>query len=118
MLGNTLVINDGSPRTLVKINQDGYSSEYYLRTATHIYRAFIRHSRTKATTSVPSYDRHNVEFVKTTLAVGAVPEFNEKFYFVDERLAGDTDVTLADAVCDLAIASSNSFLNDIAGWQN
>lgn len=98
MLGNTLVINDGSSRTLVKINQDGYSSEYYLRTATHIYRAFIRHSRTKATTTVP--------------------EFYEKFYFVDERLAGDTDVTLADAVADLAIASSNSFLNDIAGWQN
>lgn len=118
MLGNTLVINDGSSRTLVKINQDGYSSEYYLRTATHIYRAFIRHSRTKATTSVPSYDRHNVEFVKTTLATVSVPEFYEKFYFVDERLAGDTDVTLADAVADLAIASSNSFLNDIAGWQN
>lgn len=118
MLGNTLVINDGASRTLVKINQDGYSSEYYLRTATHIYRAFIRHSRTKATANVPSYDRHNVEFVKTTLATGTDPEFYEKFYFVDERLASDTDVSLADAVCDLAIASSNSFLNDITGWQN
>lgn len=112
------MINDGVPRTLVKINQDGYSSEYYLRTATHIFRAFIRHSRTKATPNVPSYDRHNVEFVKTTLATATVREFYEKFYFVDERLAGDTDVTLADAVCDLAIATSNSFLNDIAGWQN
>jgi len=118
MLGNTLVINDGSARTLVKINQDGYSSEYYLRTSTTIYRCFIRHSRTKATATAPSYDRHNVEFVKTTLAVGANPETYQKFYFVDERLPGDTDVTLGDAVADLAIATSNSFLNDIAGWQN
>jgi len=118
MLGNTLVINDGSSRTLVKINQDGYSSEYYLRTPTTIYRCFIRHSRTKATATAPSYDRHNVEFVKTTLAVGANPETYQRFYFVDERLPGDTDVTLGDAVADLAIATSNSFLNDIAGWQN
>lgn len=118
MLGQTLTINDGSPRVLVKINNDSYSGEYYLRTSTTVYRAFIRHSRTKATATAPSYDRHNVEFVKTTLAVGDSPETYQKFYFVDERLPGDTDVTLADAVADLAIASSNSFLNDIASWQN
>lgn len=118
MLGNTLTINDGESRVLVKINQDGYSSEYLLRTSTSEYRAKIRHSRTKATALSQSYDRHNFEIVKTVFADGTDPEYHQKFYFVLERLASDSAVALADSIADLAIASSNAFLISLEGWES
>lgn len=118
MLGNTLTINDGSSRVLVKINQDNYSSEYLLRISTAEYRAKIRHSRTKATSLRPSYDRHNFEIVKTVFAAGDVAEYDQKFYFVMEQLASDDIVPLADSICDLAIASTNAFLVSLTGWES
>jgi len=118
MLSNTIVFNDGTSRTLAKINQDAYSSEYMFRDSTLQYVLKIRHSKTKATATVPSYDRHNVEVVKTVFAAGGSPEVKTKYYFVMEQEGNNTNVALADAICDLCIASTNSFLVDILGWQN
>lgn len=118
MLGNTITINDGVSRVLVKINQDSYSSEYLFRDSTLQYVMKIRHSRTKATATKPSYDRHNVEVVKTVYATGSTPQVDTKFYFVMEQEANNANVALADSICDLCIASTNSFLVDLLGWQN
>lgn len=118
MLGNTLVINDGSARTLVKINQDNYASEYLLRTSLAEYLARVRHTQTSAKNGSPAYDRHNFEVVKTTFATDTAAEYYQKFYFVWEHLPSDGDVTLADAVCDLAIASTNAFLVSLSGWES
>jgi hypothetical protein len=119
MLGNTLVLPQaGGNITLVKINQDGYSSEYLFRDATSQYRARIRHTKTTATPTRPSYDRHNFEVVQTVFAAGDVAEYERKFYFVLEHKAQDTSVALSDAVADLAIASSNAFLVSLLGWES
>jgi len=121
MLGNTLVLPQaGGDITMVKINQDGYSSEYLFRNSTDQYRAKIRHTKTNANaaTGRAAYDRHNFEVVRTTFAVGDVAEFDRKFYFVIEHVPGDTSVALADAVADLAIATSNAFLNSLMGWES
>jgi len=119
MLGNTLVLPQvGGNITLIKINQDNYSSEYLFKDANTQYNAKIRHSRTKATALRPSYDRHNFEVVQTVYATGGNPEFQRKFYFVLEALASDTNVILADAVSDLAIATSNAFLVSLLAWES
>lgn len=119
MLGNTLVLPQvGGDITLVKINQDSYSSEYLFRNGTSQYRAKIRHSKTNATNGRPSYDRHNFEIVQTIFAAGEVPEYERKFYFVLEVLPSDTSVALADAVADLMIATSNAFLLSLAAWES
>jgi hypothetical protein len=119
MLGNTLTLPlTGGDVVLVKINQDAYSSEYALRTSTIVWRAKIRHSNVKATATAPAYDRHNFEVVKTTLATDTVPEFYQKFFFVDERKPGDTGVVLADGIADLMIASSNAFLASLVQWES
>jgi len=119
MLGNTLVLPvSGGDITMVKINQDGYSSEYLFRNATHQYRARIRHTKTNATTTRPSYDRHNFEVVRTVFVAGAVAEYEQKFYFVIEQLPGDTSVLIGDAVSDLSIATSNAFLTSLIGWES
>lgn len=118
-IANPLVLPvAGGNITLPKINQDGYSSEYLFRDATHQYRVFIRHSKTKATALRPSYDRHNVEVVRTVWASGGVPEYDQKFYFVIEQKPADTAVLVGDAVADLMIASSNAFMVSLLAWES
>lgn len=119
MLGNTLVLPQaGGNITLVKINQDQYSSEYLFRDATSQYRARIRHTKTAAKADKPAYDRHNFEVVQTIFASGEVAEYERKFYFVLEHLPQDSSVALADAVADLAIATTDAFLVSLIGWES
>lgn len=119
MLSNTLVLPQaGGNITLVKINQDAYSSEYLFRDATSQYRAKIRHSTTSPRNGRPAYDRHNCEVTQTIFASGDVAEYERKFYFVIEHLPSDTSFALADAVCDLAIATSDAFLTSLMGWES
>jgi hypothetical protein len=119
VLGNTLVLPQaGGDITLIKINQDGYSSEYLFRNSTDEYRAKIRHTTVKATDLYPAMDRHNFEVVHKTLAAGGVPEYYRKFYFVIEVEPGKSAIPLTDAVADLAIASSNAFLTSLQAWES
>ena len=122
MLGNTLTINDGASRVLVKVNgSEPYSSEYCLKdpAGLFMYRAQIRHTTTKATPVKTAKDRHNFEIVKTVFAVpGVSPEVVTKFYFVMEQESNNSNVALADSVADLMIASTNSFLLDLLQYQS
>lgn len=119
MLGNTLVLPLSSGNvTLLKINQDSYSSEYMFRDATHQFRARVRHTKTAATASRPSYDRHNFEVVETIFVAGVVAEYERKFYFVIEQLPNDTSVVIGDGVADLCIATSNAFLTSLLAWES
>jgi hypothetical protein len=119
MLGNTLVLPLSSGNiTLIKINQDSYSSEYLFRDTTHQFRAKIRHSKTNPTATTPAKDRHNFEVVQTIFAAGAVAEYERKFYFVHEHLPSDTSVVLIDGIADLAIATSNAFAVSLLAWES
>lgn len=68
MLGSTLVItldgSGGTAKTLPLINQDGYSSEYYLDDGTVTYRARVRHSRDSVKAGSQAFDRHTVTFTR------------------------------------------------------
>lgn len=119
MLADPLVLLTTPNVSLKKINQDKYSTEYMFRDATSLYRAFVRHSKTKATATRPLvYDRHNFEVVQTVFAAGAVAEYERKFYFVMEMLPSDISTVLADGVADLAIASANAFLVQLSNWES
>lgn len=119
MLGNTLTLTISSVDfVLTKIREQDYSSEYLFRDSTHQLTARVRHSRTKASATRESYDRHNFEVVETIFKAGDVAEYQRKFYFVQEQLASDTNVALADAVCDWAIASSDAKLVSLLGWES
>lgn len=119
MLGDTLTLpQSGGDIVLKKVNQDGYSSEYRYRSSTTEYRAFIRHTVNKGKGLRPDYDRHNFEVVQTVFATTDALEIQRKFYFVLECEKSDTNVILADAVCDLAIAGSNALLVSLLGWES
>ena len=116
MLGDTFVLPQaGGDITLKKINQDGYSSEYFVRAADGLseYSVKVRHTKTTATAVRPVYDRHNVEVVQTVYAAGDVPEYYRKMYFVIEHKPADASIALYDAVADKVIVSSNALLTGL-----
>lgn len=66
MLGTSLVVtldgSGGTAKTLPLINQDGYSSEYFLDEATVQWRAKVRHSKDNVKAGTQEFDRHTVTF--------------------------------------------------------
>jgi hypothetical protein len=118
MFGQTQAVDFGQgSKTLVKINQDGYASEYYLRDSISEHRMKIRHS-TVLHDAVP-YARHNVEITRTVFATSTVPEYVQKAYFVFEHLPSDVDaVKPFDGLADWAIATADAALISLVGWES
>lgn len=65
MIGDTITFDyAGSPLTLTKITEGGYSSEYLLKEATAELRLNIRHSKEKSKIGDTPMDRHNVTLTR------------------------------------------------------
>lgn len=66
MLGTTLTItmdgSGGTAKVLPLINQDGYSSEYFLDEGLITYRAKVRHSNDTVKAGTQAFARHTVTF--------------------------------------------------------
>lgn len=77
MLGTSLVItldgSGGTAKTLPLINQDGYSSEYFLDDTTVTYRAKVRHSRDTVKAGTQKFDRHTVTFSRFVKPTSSTP---------------------------------------------
>lgn len=82
MLGSTLTVtldgSGGTAKVLPLINQDGYSSEYFLDDGLVTYRAKVRHSSDTVKAGTQAFDRHTVTFQRylkpTTTASGSLSE--------------------------------------------
>jgi hypothetical protein len=78
-------------KSLVRINQDKYSSEYMLRSATDEYRLRIRNTSYPDKRRGVTIDRHNVELIHTLFPVApSTRSFIRKTYTVIENEQGDT----------------------------
>lgn len=86
-----LTVN-GVAKSLVRVNQDKYSSEYMLRSATDEYRLFIRNvTRTEKSRNSVKIDRHTVDFTHVVFPVApATTSTVRKVYTVIENQQGDT----------------------------
>jgi len=123
MLGSTFVLAlAAGSKTLPLVNQDGYSSEYYLREALVSYRVQVRHSN--FTKSGVSYDRHNVTATKLTFATSTVAEFENTASFTISVLPGDTFVEVGNALVGWVetsvsvTAATNANLIKLLGWES
>lgn len=83
----TITINSVA-KALVRINQDSYGSEYFLREATQEFTLKIRNS--SFVKSGVTIDRHNFEFVNTVYATSTTPAIVRKIYSVFENYRSDT----------------------------
>jgi hypothetical protein len=77
-------------KNLIRINQDGYGSEYFLRETDGEFRLKIRNTRyTDKTRGIP-VDRHNVELIHTVYPVSpATQPTIRKAYSIFENDRGD-----------------------------
>jgi len=78
-------------KNLVRINQDKYSSEYLLRSATEEHRLNIRNTSYVDKKRGVTINRHNVELINTVFPVApATTSTVRKTYVVIENQIGDT----------------------------
>lgn len=77
MLGDTLTItldgSGGTAKVLPKVNQDGYSSEYYLDETTQWFRCKIRHTADTVKAGALPVERHTVTFSRYTKPTVSLP---------------------------------------------
>jgi hypothetical protein len=86
-----VVTINGSNKSLVRINQDRYSSEYLHRTATEEYRMIVRNNTRTDRARAVKVDRHNVELTHTVFPVApSTRSYIRKTYVVIENEQGDT----------------------------
>jgi hypothetical protein len=117
---NPLVISVNSVnKTLIKINQDNYGSEYYLREATGDYRVKIRHTTEAAVTGTGKIHRSNVDVTYTKFSTTpGVPDDVVQAYVVFRH------GTAADAASAGYIGAALSALlvqaryEDLVAWAN
>lgn len=90
MLGDSITITHNAvARVLSKTNQDNYSSEYLLRTATEEFRLYVRHATETAKAGIVPFERHNIEYVHTTFATLTLPEQQQRATFTVRCRRGD-----------------------------
>lgn len=119
MLGDTLTITVNSvAKTLTKINQDSYSSEYLLKEATGEYRLRVRHSKEKAVPGQVQFDRHNVELTRTIYATATVGQIVRQSYIVIRNPADSavTDVQYETAALTGFLSATN--IGKLYGWES
>jgi len=102
-------------KNLVRINQDKYSSEYLLRSATDEYRLFIRNSTRVDKARGVSIDRHNVLLRWTVFPVApATRSYIRSASCTIENEIGDTQVdpvNLTIGLCNFLTASSGNAIS-------
>lgn len=124
-LGSTLTItldgSGGTAKVLPLINQDGYSSEYYLDEGLVTYRAKVKHSRDNVKAGSQNFDRHTVTFSRYVkpVAPATVGSLSEIIF----TIRNDPNGILADQV-DLSEAMSfymvkaGGIATKLLGWES
>jgi hypothetical protein len=117
---NPLVISVNSVnKTLIKINQDNYGSEYYLRESTGEYRAKIRHSRESAIVGSGQVHRSNFDLTYTIFSTTpGVPDNVRQVYLVLRNGVAD-DATLVGYIgAALSALLVQARYEDLVAWAN
>jgi len=124
MLGTSLTItldgSGGTAKVLPLINQDGYSSEYFLDDTLVTYRAKVRHSRDNVKAGSQAFDRHTVTFTRylkpTTTAVGSQSEITFTIRNDPNGVASDI-VDVAEAM-SFYMVKAGGIATKLLGWES
>lgn len=115
-----VVAGIGGNKSLVKISQDGYNSEYLLRSATDEYRLLVRNTDS-VKRGVSVIDRHNVQYTHTVFATSTTPVYVRKAFIVIENQQGDTladPTTIASGLFSYLTASSNANITKLLNMES
>jgi hypothetical protein len=117
----TLSGSGGAARNLVKINQDGYGSEYFLVDPDGLseYRMKIRHSKETVKNGANAVDRHNVEITQTVYPTASVPNGRiRQAYVVLRNEPGDTITAASDLMAALPFWLTEAFIAKLIAWES
>jgi hypothetical protein len=124
MLGTSLTItldgSGGTPKILPLVNQDGYSSEYFLDDGLVTYRAKVRNSRDTVKSGSQAFDRHSVTFTRTLKPTATVAGSQSEVSFT---IRNDPNGTASDIV-DVSEAMSfymvkaGGIATKLLGWES
>lgn len=122
-ISNPLVItlggSGGTAKSLPKINQDAYGSEYYLRETSQEFRVKIRHSVESPQKDGTVFERHNVEFTHVTFgATPADPNVTRQVWVVLRNTKTDSLTTVTDLGTALSYYMDATHYGDLVGWVN
>lgn len=113
----TTITVDGGAKALIRINQDGYSSEYLLKETGAEWRLKIRNSSYKdKTRGGKAVERHNAEFIHKVHPVApAIYPTIRKVYTVFEMDTGDDTTWMSKVVAGfsafMTAANATKMLN-------
>lgn len=109
-------------KNLVRINQDQYSSEYLLRSATDEFRLRIRNTTYADKRRGVDIDRHNCELIHTVFPVApATLSTIRKVYTVVENQKGDTltdPTNVAAGLFAFLTASTNANITKMMNFES
>lgn len=120
MFADTLTITiNAIAKVLPKINQDGYSSEYFLRETDGEFRLKLRNSTYVDKKRGVTVDRHNVELIHTVYPVApSVVPLIRKAYSVLENDRTDTVVASAKFGAGTFAFNSEANLTKLLNWES
>jgi len=124
MLGSTLTItldgSGGTAKVLPLINQDGYSSEYYLDDTTVTYRAKVRHSRDNVKAGSQAFDRHTVTFTRYLKPDGDVPGSQSDITFIirNDPNGASSDIIDVSEAMSYYMVKAGGIAAKLLGWES
>lgn len=124
MLGTTLTITldgaGGTAKVLPLINQDGYSSEYYLDDGLVTYRAKVRHSRDNVKAGTQAFDRHTVVFTRylkpTLTASGSQSDIT--FIIRNDPNGTASDIIDVSEAMSFYMVKAGGIAAKLLGWES
>lgn len=106
-------------KNLVRINQDKYSAEYLLRSATEEHRLNLRNSSYTDKKRGVVIDRHNAEIIHTVFPVApATLAAVRKAYVVIENQRGDTLVDPRNVAAGLLAFLTNANIDKLMNFES
>jgi hypothetical protein len=124
MLGTALTItldgSGGTAKVLPLVNQDGYSSEYFLDDGLVTYRAKVRNSRDTVKNGTQAYDRHTVTFTRflkpTTTASGSQTEVS--FTIRNDPNGTSSDIVDVSEAMSFYMVKAGGIATKLLGWES
>lgn len=125
MLGSSLALtldgSGGTLKTLPLINQDGYSSEYFLDEATVSWRAKVRHSKDNVKAGTQAFDRHTVTFTRYLKPTTTFPDgLTTEVIFTIRNSPSETasDIIDVSEAMSFYMVKAGGIAAKLLGWES
>lgn len=124
MLGSTFTLtldgSGGTAKVLPLINQDGYSSEYFLDDTTVTYRVKVRHSSDNVKAGTQAFDRHTVTATRYLKPVGDTPgsQSDITFSIRNDPNGTQSDIIDVSEAMSFYMVKAGGIAAKLLGWES